>query len=149
MNHRGMLVASTLTILVAGLSARAEVKAVVERNDAAGASAEFRFKTVPRPSAGDAAGKAKISLLDGSRDRNGGDVGVLTDGRVPANGDQPRANFFFAQGTDGGRVLIDLGAAVSVKQVNTYSWHGEARGPQVYKLYASEGAAPEFNAQPK
>jgi hypothetical protein len=136
-------------VLGAATGARAEVKATAERNDAAAASGEYRFKTVPRPSAADAAGKAKVSLLDGERDRNGGDVATLTDGRVPAGADVPRANFFFAQGADGGRVLLDLGAPTSVKQVNTYSWHGDTRGPQVYKLYASDGAGADFKAEPK
>jgi hypothetical protein len=33
--------------------------------------------------------------------------------------------------------------------VNTYSWHPDTRGPQVYKLYASDGSAAEFKADPK
>lgn len=33
--------------------------------------------------------------------------------------------------------------------VNTYSWHPSTRGPQVYKLYASDGAAQTFNPKPE
>src|SRR5262249_13386242 len=63
--------------------------------------------------------------------------------------DEPGENFFFAAGTDGGRLLLDLGRPLEIKQVNTYSWHPGTRGPQVYQLYASDGHSPEFKAQPK
>src|SRR5262249_55741986 len=43
----------------------------------------------------------------------------------------------------------DLGHVISVKQVGSYSWHRGTRGPQVYKLYAADGAAPGFNPEPK
>ena len=33
--------------------------------------------------------------------------------------------------------------------VNSYSWHPDTRGPQVYKLYASDGTTEGFNAKPK
>jgi hypothetical protein len=45
--------------------------------------------------------------------------------------------------------LVDLGRAIAIKQVNTYSWHSGTRGPQVYRLYASDGNTEGFNAQPK
>ena len=44
---------------------------------------------------------------------------------------------------------MDLGGALDLKQVNTYSWHPSTRGPQVYKLYASDGEADNFKAKPK
>ena len=72
-----------------------------------------------------------------------------TTASSPREEDQPDRNFFFTQDEDGGRLAIDLGKAIEVKQVNTYSWHPNTRGPQVYKLYAADGAAPGFNAQPK
>ena len=145
----GRLAAAWVVLFAAAAAARAEVKATVERNEAQAASGEFKFKTVPRPSRSDAGARAKVSVLDGERDRNGGEVSVLTDGRVPAGDDLPGANFFFGAGTDGGRVLIDLGDAIDVKQVNTYSWHREGRGPQVYKLYASKGDGADFKSEPK
>jgi hypothetical protein len=37
---------------------------------------------------------------------------------------------------------------LEVTQVNTYSWHPDSRGPQVYNLYASDGTSPDFNARP-
>lgn len=67
---------------------------------------------------------------------------------MPRDADAPAANFFFAQGNDGGRLLLDLTDATEIKQVNTYSWHAGTRGPQVYKLYAADGSAAGFNAKP-
>jgi hypothetical protein len=123
-----------------------EVKVLSERNESANG---FKFKNVPAPSKSDAATRAKFTLVDGQRDNNGGDLRRLRDGRVPNDEDQPAENFFFAQGTDGGRIQIDLGTNTTVKQVNTYSWHASTRGPQIYQLYASAGTADGFNAEPK
>ncbi len=124
----------------------AEIKVVSEHNESAAA---FKFKNVPSPSKGDVATRAKFIVVDGTRDGNGGDLRRLHDGRVPNEEDQPAENFFFAQGSDGGRLQIDLGTNSTVKQVNSYSWHGGTRGPQVYKLYVSAGVADGFNAEPK
>jgi len=136
------------TVLAVAGAARGEVTAAVGHNPSP-QSAEFKFDAVVPPSANDAGAKAKFTVVDGTPDQNGGGVSALNDGRVPAGEDVPRANFFFAAGTDGGRVVADLGAAIDVKQVNTYSWHRADRGPQVYKLYGSDGTAPGFNAGPK
>jgi hypothetical protein len=73
----------------------------------------------------------------------------LHDGKLPGEEDQPGENFFFNAGTSGGRLRADLGRVIRLKQVNTYSWHPNARGPQVYKLYASDGTAANFDAAPK
>jgi hypothetical protein len=104
---------------------------------------------VPAPADNDAARKAKFTLVEGEADPNGGGLAVLHDGRIPAGEDQPAENFFFRAGSDGGRLLIDLGSVIAVKQVSTYSWHTSARAPQVYKLFASDGAAEKFTAAPK
>jgi hypothetical protein len=127
----------------------AEVKVTVENRGSSEATRSFEFKNLPAPSKNDAATQAKVTLVDGQRDRNGADLNVLHDGRLPRGEDQPNANFFFAQGTDGGRIQIDLGSAKDIKQVNTYSWHGDTRAPQVYKLYASTGEGNAFKAEPK
>jgi hypothetical protein len=76
-------------------------------------------------------------------------LAVLHDGRVPAEEDQPSENFFFGAGTEGGRLQLDLGGVIAVRQVSTYSWHVNARAPQVYRLYAADGTALGFNAAPK
>jgi len=113
------------------------------------ADAAFNLAPVPPPAINDAASKATFSLIDGTRDSGSGELAVLADGKVPANEDSPRENFFFATNTDGGRIGVDLGAILSIKSVATYSWHGGGRGPQVYTLFAADGKAENFNAAPK
>jgi hypothetical protein len=142
------LVAAILTILPA-LVARAEIKPTVEHKDNSQATAEFKFKTVPSPVKDDAAAKAKISIVEGEKDSNGADTEALNDGKLPTEEDQPEQNFFFNAGTEGGRLALDFGSAINIKQVNTYSWHPNTRGPQVYKLYGSDGSGKDFSAAPK
>lgn len=108
----------------------------------------FTFKNVPAPSRNDAATDAKFTLLSGNRDRSGGGLDKLHDGTLPTEADEPGENFFFA-GTEGGRILVDLKRAIDVKEINTYSWHPGSRGPQVYKVYASQGTAADFVAKPE
>ena len=136
-------------LLVSAPASLAETKIVVDYNDNDHASASFKFKTVPAPAKTNAATKASFTIVDGERDENGGELDVLHDGKLPTEEDQPSENFFFNAGTEGGRLLVDLGAALELKQVNTYSWHPNTRGPQVYKLYASDGQGGDFNAKPK
>ncbi|SPE57213.1 conserved exported hypothetical protein [Verrucomicrobia bacterium] len=146
-----------IILLVAGASAlvlstallRAEIKIVVEHNDNEHAAAGFKFSTVPAPAKDHAAMKAKFVIVDGVRDDNAAGLEALHDGKLPSEEDDPEANFFFTEGTDGGRILIDLGDPRDLKQVNSYSWHPNTRGPQVYKLYASDGKPDGFNAQPR
>ncbi len=136
-----------LVLLVIATSSSAEVKVIVERNsDIPGP--EYKFKNVPPPSRNDAGSNAVFSLVAGQRDRNGAELAVLHDGRVPADEDAPADNFFFRQATDGGRILVTLAKPIEIKQVNTYSWHASTRAPQVYKLYGSEGTASEFQREP-
>jgi hypothetical protein len=136
-------------LIAGGLVAHAEIKIVSERNLTGSATARFRFKEVPAPSKLDAAAAAGFTLVDGERDGSGGDLAQLHDGKLPAEGDQPGRNFFFAQNMDGGRLLIDLTNAIEIKQISSYSWHPGTRGPQVYKLYVSDGQEDGFNAEPK
>src|SRR5204862_3623537 len=113
------------------------------------ATGSFTFKNLPSPSKVDAGGAAKLTIVDGERDRNGGSITTLQDGKLPREEDQPLANFFFNANTEGGRILLDLLEATDVKAVNTYSWHGGTRGPQVYHLFGSEGKAEGFQGEPK
>jgi hypothetical protein len=126
-----------------------EIKIVVEHNDNEHSNPGFKFKTIKSPSRSDIASKADISIVSGERDENGGGLEKLNDGKTPTEEDQPSENFFFNAGTKGGRLLLDLGRTVSIKEVNTYSWHPSTRGPQVYKLYASDGKADDFNQKPR
>src|SRR5581483_7157752 len=137
MKHRTLIAGA---FLVAGLlTARAEIKITVDHLEPEKARPEFKFKNVPSPSKDDAGAKAKFSIVDGERDEAGAEVGVVNDGKLPNDEDQPDANFFFNAGTEGGRLVADLGDVITIKEVNTYSWHPNTRGPQVYKLYASDG----------
>ena len=43
------------------------------------------------------------------------------------------------------RLQVDLGSAIEIKQVNTYSWHAKERGPQVYALFGSDGTDAGFD----
>jgi hypothetical protein len=136
---------ATALLFLFTLVCRAEVKVLTEQSGGEG----FKFKSVPAPANNDAATKAELVLVDGERDRNGGGLAVLHDGRLPSGEDQPAENFFFRAGSDGGRLRFDLGEVISVKQVNVFSWHGGTRGPQVFKLYAADGGAEGFSAAPK
>jgi len=140
---------SFLALLASAAISYGEIKVTAERNDNERATPEFKFPHVPSPAKNDAAAKAKIILVDGAGDPFSGELGKLNDGKLPTEADQPEENFFFNAGTEGGRLQVDLGSAVEIKQVNTYSWHPTTRGPQVYKLYGSDGTAEGFNAKPK
>jgi hypothetical protein len=143
------LIAGVLILPLTGVVAEAAVNVVTERNDADGASAEWKFKDVPSPVRNDAASRANFTIVDGRRDDHGGDLSVLHDGKLATKPDQPGRNFFFDEGLDGGRLALDLGKPIAIKQVNVYSWHPGTRGPQVYRLYAAAGSAPNFDAQPR
>jgi len=137
------------SVLAFGVVARGEIKIVADHNPNESASPAFKFKNVPTPSKNDAATNARFTILDGERDDNGGDLDKLHDGKLPSEEDEPAENFFSNAATEGGRLRVDLGKLIEIKQVNTYSWHPNTRGPQVYKLYAADGKAETFNAQPR
>jgi hypothetical protein len=138
-----------VTILALTLSIQAQVKVTFDHNPNATATAGFKFKNVPSPAKDDAAAKARLLVVEGEVDGNGADLGALIDGALPTEEDQPAANFFWNAGTGGGRFQIDLGSVIEIAQVNTYSWHPNTRGPQVYRLWASDGTDPNFKPAPK
>lgn len=149
----GLKLAIGILVLGSGM-VLAEVRTAVVRLASEQAGLEFRFPEnssgkVPGPSQSDAASKAVFTLVDGTRDRNSGELIKLHDGKLPAEEDQPAENFFFAAGSEGDRLAIDLGKLVEITQVNSYSWHTSGRGPQVYILFASDGKSADFNAAPK
>jgi hypothetical protein len=143
--HLGLAIVALTTFT---LTAHAQIRVTVERNTGTAATKEFKFKNVPSPAKDDAAAKATVTLLVGESDPAGGDVSVLTDGLLPTKADEPKANFYFSSGSGGGRVRMDFGGVIEIKQVNSYSWHTGAGAPQVYLLYASDGAEIGFNAEP-
>ncbi|MCL4181004.1 MAG: hypothetical protein KJ072_25075 [Verrucomicrobia bacterium] len=135
-----------LVCLTAVTHAASTVK--VEHLPADEASSAFQFSLVPRPVRNDAARDARFSIVSGQRDTNGGSLAALNDGLLPTEEDEPGANFFFRAGSEGGRLLLDLGAPIDLMQVNSYSWHPGGRGPQVYTLFGSDGRAPDFDPEP-
>lgn len=111
--------------------------------------AAFKLDPVPAPALDDAAAGATFKIIGGMADANSPNgLAVLHDGRMPANGDAPGDNFFFARVTPQGRLLIDLGKLIDLKSMATYSWHQGGRGPQNYTLYAADGSAAGFKAEP-
>jgi hypothetical protein len=130
------------------LTAHAQITVTVDRNVGPAATKDFKFKGLRSPAKDDAAAKATLKLLWGEVDPESGDLSALTDGAVPTKEDDPKANFFFANGSAGGRFRMDLGEAIDIKQINSYSWHSGARAPQIYMLYASDGSEPHFCAEP-
>ena len=113
------------------------------------ANREFRFKNVPSPVKNDAAATAKLSLVAGELDAGSAELNALIDGRLPTDEDDPGTNVFFSAGSSGGRFRMDLGTTIDIAQVNTYSWHPNSRGPQLYKLYAAEGSETNLELNPK
>src|SRR4051812_25643887 len=89
-----------------------QIKIRTDHNSNTTANGAFKFKNVSPPAKDDAATNAKLLLLDGDPDPNGGELSALVDGLAPAAEDQPAANFFFSAGTGGGRFRIDLGKMI-------------------------------------
>lgn len=147
MESRRIIMVGALVVLMFTVVLQAEVRVTADCNESAGS--DFKFRNVPSPSRSDAGEEAKLTILDGRRDRNGGTVEKLNDGKIPTEDDQPAENFFFGYASEGNRLLFDLASVIEIKQVNTYSWHPNTRGPQVYKLYAADGKAQDFNLEPK
>jgi len=144
MRHAGF----AIVLLSLSTTVVSQVKVTVDHNTGNAATRDFKFKNVPSPAKDDAATKAKLTLVVGRRDPNGASLGGLADGLLPSHEDQPGANFFFEAGSDGGRFVIDLDAVIDIAQVNTYSWHPNSRGPQVYNLFASDGTDAKFDPGP-
>lgn len=146
-NHLLAAVAGTALLMLA-TNSFAQVRMVVGYHTEGQETASFTFTNLPAPSRNDAATAARFTIVTGEADNNSGGLEKLHDGKVPGESDEPAQNFFFAAGTGGGRIQVDLGGVRSIKQVNTYSWHPTSRGPQIYQLYASAGTADGFVARP-
>jgi len=92
---------------------------------------------------------AAFSLVDGDMQDGSGGLNCLHDGVLPATADAPAQSFYFSMGTLEGRFKIDLGSTIPIPEINPYSRHKSSRGPQVYRLYVSDGTDPHFNPAPK
>jgi len=88
-------------------------------------------------------GFAKPSAKAGAE---GAKLPRLTAAALAANEDDVSRNTWF----DGGeaRILLDLGRAIDVARVNTYSWHKNERAAQRFALWGADGAAPPDPAKP-
>ena len=139
---------AVILILLVTTFAHAQTKIAIDHNDSKSANRQFKFQRVPSPARNDAGAKAIFRIVDAEVDPNSGDISVLHDGVLPDGEDQPRRNFFLGSGSGGGRLLVDLGSLIEIAQVNSYSWHTGSRGPQVYQLWASDGAGTNFNVAP-
>lgn len=122
---------------------------VFDHNPNSTANRDFKFKNIPSPSKTDAATQAKLTLIDGDLDGGSAELAALTDGRLPSDEDEPGSNVYFRAGSSGGRFRMDFGSVINIAQVNSYSWHPNSRGPQLYKLYAADGTDPKLNLDPK
>jgi len=143
------LIFTTFALLLLAVCTHAQVRITIDHNDNKTANAEYKFQRVPSPARNDAGSKAILTLVDAQSDGTSADLGALIDGLLPDTEDQPRRNFFLNSGTGGGRLRMDLGAVIGIAQINSYSWHSDSRGPQVYRVWASDGADPNFNFDPK
>lgn len=140
---------AVIFVLSIGLFAvHAEVRVRIDQIPLDDFDPGFRFPTIPSPAQNDAATTATFAIVDGRADSNSNGLKALHDGLAPNGADSPSQNFFFAAGTDGGRLQIDLGKNLPLKEINTYSVHPGSRGPQVYRLFASDGSETNFNATP-
>src|SRR5262249_12718203 len=148
MRHIIDAVLSSLILLMFMGTAQGQAKVTIDHNAGIDANSIFKFKHVPSPARDDAAAKAKLTLIVGRKDGDSAELNALTDGFFPGGADEPDANFFFASATDGGRIRIDLESITAIAQVNTYSWHADTRGPQIYNLFAADGSDPKFNPAP-
>lgn len=148
---KGMKVISMiLAALFAGtLFTRAsEIEVRTHRIPNDDATAAFQIPDFTSPSVNDAAAGSKVRVVAGQVDGNSAGPACLTDGKLPGSEDEPRANFFFAAGTDGGRVLLDLGRVVAIREINTWSWHAGSRAPQVYAVYAGSDTGTQLDLNP-
>lgn len=138
-----------MTLILILMLMLSDAKVSFEHNSNEVANRDFRFKKIASPVKDDLAANAKLSLIDGELDQGGANLAALTDGRLPRDEDEPAANVFFRAGSSGGRFRMDFGAPIDIAQVNTYSWHPNTRGPQLYKLYAADGSETNLNLDPK
>ncbi|HKP82605.1 MAG TPA: hypothetical protein VJT69_11325, partial [Pyrinomonadaceae bacterium] len=126
-----------------------DARVAFDHNPNSTATREFKFKNIASPAKDDAATNAKLTLIDGDLDQGAAELSALVDGRLPSDEDEPGANVYFRAGSSGGRFRMDFTTPIDIAQVNTYSWHPNSRGPQLYKLYAADGSDPKFNPDPK
>jgi len=143
------LALACLALTVGATVGVGEVTVLIDHNEGNEATANFHFSRVPRPATNDAAAGARFQIVTGEEDSNSGGLEALNDGRTPDEEDQPDRNFFFAAGTRGGRIQLDLKKTTPIWEIHTYSWHPGTRAAQVYTVYGATGAGEGFNPEPR
>ena len=86
-----MRFAAVVVIFFLGNTSRAEILVAAGQSPF---NSGFAIGAIPAPANNDAATRARLSLVDGTRDSGGGELAVLQDGLVPTGDDQPGRNFF-------------------------------------------------------
>ncbi len=124
--------------------AYAETKVVTESSTL---TTHFQFESIQPPALDDAGSRGELTVVAGRVDNNSANPRCLIDGKIPETEDHPQANFFFAPGTSGGRLIVDLKNTISIREVVTYSWHSGTRSAQVYTLYGATGDERELVVQ--
>src|SRR5258706_3707572 len=81
--------ATAAALLATAVFAQAEIKVVVEHNDNEHTSPSFRFTTVPGLAPAGQGSRVQLVLVDGQPDGNSGSLGVLADGQLPHEADDP------------------------------------------------------------
>ena len=145
---------STRHMLRAGESMGIEPgqSAATTRIESGDGTAAFRFPTIEPPSAVDHAdqsqGLAVLSCRRGELNGRSGPLDVLRDGKGQSRADAPEESLFFRT-DEAGLLLLDLGTALPITRINTYSWHQDhgsdtnrIRATQKFYLYGSAEAAP-------
>ena len=136
---------------------------VMTRIEPGDGTTEFRFPNIAPPSSGDYAdqafGQASIRVVQGQLKKYPGQNApetLLLDGMGQSHQDAPRRSAFFNH-QSGGSFLVDLGHAISVTKVNSYSWHqhetreeNRRRATQRFTLYGYSGdQLPDMTLSPR
>ena len=110
---------------------------ILTRIESGDESKDFRFPTIIPPSNQDYAdisqGFASASVGRGIlRSRPNWTVNPksILDGSGQTNQDSPQESVFFENDVKNGSLLIDLGKAISIAKINSYSWHQHNRIPE-------------------
>ena len=128
---------------------------ILTRIESGDGTENFRFPTISSPSKKDIADQSKggtrITVPQGKLRTPRSftpNPSVLIDGRGQTKQDSPRESLFFENGRYGS-LLMDLGRAVSIRKINSYSWHQHnriedhrVRAHQGYVLYGFAGETP-------
>ena len=128
---------------------------VIVRIESGDETAAFHFPTIEPPSNTDVAdksqGRATIRVANGKLEDGhvkSASPEVLLDGHAQTLPDSPEESCYFADGA-GGRLLMDLGRAISISRINCYSWHQNGihpdqrvRAVQKFTLYGFAGDQP-------